>query len=97
MPAAYLIADVSISDAERMAHYREWSTKAIREHGAEVLVRGGTIEPLEGEWQPERMVLLRFADMDTARRFYSSETYTHARRLREGAGVLRMVIVEGMA
>jgi sulfate transport system ATP-binding protein len=37
MPAAYLIADVSISDAERMAHYREWSTKAIREHGAEVL------------------------------------------------------------
>jgi uncharacterized protein (DUF1330 family) len=97
MSAAYLIADVSITDAAKMALYREWSTKAIQEHGAEVLVRGGTIETLEGDWQPQRMVLLRFADMDTARRFYSSETYVHARSLREGAGVLRMVIVEGMA
>ena len=55
------------------------------------------IETLEGDWQPQRMVLLRFADMDTARRFYNSETYVHARSLREGAGVLHMVIVEGMA
>ena len=97
MPAAYLIADVSITDAAKMALYREWSTKAIQEHGAEVLVRVGTIETLEGDWQPQRMVLLRFADMDTARRFYNSETYVHARSLREGAGVLHMVIVEGMA
>ena len=97
MPAAYLIAEVHITDPDKMARYREWSTKAIQEHGAEVLVRGGNIESLEGGWQPERMVLLRFADMDTARRFYSSETYVHARSLREGAGVLRMVIVEGMA
>ena len=95
--SAYIIADVQITDAEKMARYREWSTRAMQEHGAEVLVRGGAIEVLEGPWAPERLVVLRFADADQARGFYRSETYTHARSLREGAGVMRMILVEGVA
>jgi len=96
MPA-YIIADVTVTDAEQMAKYREWSTKAMQEHGAEVLVRGGAFEVLEGPWTPSRLVLLRFADRDAARRFYDSETYRHARKLREHAGVMRMVLVEGVS
>jgi uncharacterized protein (DUF1330 family) len=94
--SAYLIADVTITDAEKMAKYREWSTKAMQEHGAEILVRGGAIEVLEGPWTPTRLVLLRFADRAKARAFYDSQTYTHARSLREGAGVMRMVVVDGV-
>lgn len=95
--AAYVIADVTITHAEQMAKYREWSTKAMQEHGAEVLVRGGAIEVLEGPWHPSRLVLLRFADMAAARSFYASETYRHAITVREGAGVMRMVLVEGVS
>lgn len=47
MPA-FIIADVTVTDADQMAKYREWSTKAMQEHGAEVLVRGGAFEVLEG-------------------------------------------------
>ena len=97
MPAAYIIADVTVTDPEAMARYREWSTRAMAEHGAEVLVRGGDFEVLEGPWQPSRLVVLKFADREAARRFYHSQTYTHARRLREGAGVMRMVVVDGVA
>jgi uncharacterized protein (DUF1330 family) len=96
MPAAYIIADVTITDAEKMAQYREWSTKAMQEHGAEVLVRGGAIEVLEGPWTPSRLVVLRFKDRATAKAFYNSQTYAHAKSLREGAGVMRMVVVEGV-
>ena len=95
MPAAYIIADVTVTDAEKMAKYREWSTKAMQEHGAEVLVRGGEFEVLEGPWTPSRLVLLKFASRDAAKAFYRSETYAHARTLREGAGVMRMVVVDG--
>ena len=95
--SAYIIADVQITDAEKMARYREWSTRAMQEHGVEVLVRGGAIEVLEGPWSPERIVVLRFADADKARAYYNSQTYTHARTLREGAGVMRMILVEGVA
>jgi len=93
---AYIIADVTVTDAEKMANYREWSTKAMQEHGAQVLVRGGAFEVLEGPWTPSRLVLLAFESMDKAKAFYNSQTYTHARTLREGAGVMRMVVVEGI-
>ena len=93
---AYIIADVTDTDAEKMANYREWSTKAMQEHGAQVLVRGGAFEVLEGPWTPSRLVLLAFESMDKAKAFYNSQTYTHARSLREGAGVMRMVVVEGV-
>jgi uncharacterized protein (DUF1330 family) len=96
MPATYLLADVTVTDAQKMAQYREWSSRAMAEHGAEVLVRGGPIDVLEGPWSPTRLVLLRFASHSAARAFYDSQTYTHARSLREGAGVMRMVLVEGV-
>ena len=95
--AAYLLADVTVTDPERMARYREWSTRAMQEHGAEVLVRGGESEVLEGPWTPGRLVLLKFPDRAAAKRFYASQTYTHARTLREGAGIMRMVVVDGVS
>ncbi|NDY90821.1 DUF1330 domain-containing protein [Ideonella livida] len=96
MPSAYIVADVTVTDAEAMARYREWSSRAIAEHQAEVLVRGGAIEVLEGPWQPSRLVILRFASSEAAHAFYNSQTYQHARQLREHAGVMRMVLVEGV-
>lgn len=96
MPRAYIIADITVTDLDQMVKYREWSTKAMQEHGAEVLVRGGVIEVLEGPWQPSRMVLLGFESPAQAKAFYTSETYQHAISLRQGAGVMRMVMVEGV-
>ncbi len=95
MPA-FIIADVTVTDADQMAKYREWSTKAMQEHGAEVLVRGGAFEVLEGPWTPSRLVVLKFADRDAAKRFYDSETYQHAKSLREHAGIMRMIVVDGV-
>ena len=94
--AAYIIADVTVTDPEKMAEYRQWSTRAMQEHGAEILGRGGEWEVLEGPWRPSRLVILKFESREAARRFYTSETYTHARRVREGAGVMRLVVVDGV-
>jgi uncharacterized protein (DUF1330 family) len=95
MPA-YIIAEVTVTDEEQMKLYREWSTRAIQEHGAEVLVRGGKVEPLEEDWAPARVVVLKFKDLDAAKAYYHSETYTRAREIRQGAGTIRMFAVEGV-
>ncbi len=95
MPA-FIIADVTVTNPEQMVKYREWSTKAMQEHGAEVLVRGGEFEVLEGPWTPSRIVLLKFADRAAAKAFYNSQTYQHAKSLREHAGIMRMVVVDGV-
>ena len=94
--SAYIIVDITITNPEQMAQYRVWSTKAMQESNAKILVRGGAIEVLEGPWTPERLVVLEFADASAAKAFYNSETYTHARKVREGAGIMRMVLVEGV-
>jgi uncharacterized protein (DUF1330 family) len=96
MTAAYIIAEVTITNEDQMGLYREWSTRAMQEFGAEVLVRGGRVEPLEGDWKPQRVVVLKFSDLASAQAYYRSETYTHARKVREGAGSIRMFAVEGV-
>ena len=60
------------------------------------LVRGGRMEALEGDWNPQRIVVLKFQDLAAARAYYESETYTQARKVREGAGSIRMLAVEGV-
>jgi uncharacterized protein (DUF1330 family) len=94
--SAYVMADITVTDPDQMAKYREWSTKAAAEFGATFIVRGGAIEVLEGDWKPSRIVILQFPDSETARKWYASETYQHAITLRKNAGVMRMVMVEGV-
>ncbi|MDE2397746.1 MAG: DUF1330 domain-containing protein [Burkholderiales bacterium] len=93
--AAYLIADSNVTDPERYAEYRKLSSLAIAAYGAEICVRGGAVTPLEGGWEPSRIVVLKFPSIEKARAFYASAEYGRARQAREGAAVMRMIAVEG--
>lgn len=96
---AYVLIEVGgVTDAERIATYREISTRAAAAGGGEFLIRGGKSEVLEGDWNPERIVLIRFADMETARTYYDSELYRQARAARAGATQkFNIICVEGIA
>ena len=96
MTSAYIIANVEVTNAEQYEEYKRLSTIAMRAHGAEVCVRGGNVEVLEGDWAPKRLVMLRFPTMDQARAFYNSVESDAARRAREGSAVMRMIVVEGV-
>jgi len=95
MPSAYILANVDVKDPAAYEEYKRLSTIAMKAHGAEVCVRGGKTEVLEGDWTPNRMVLLKFPSMDQARAFYGSTEYKAAIKAREGIAVMRMVLVEG--
>ena len=93
--AAYILADVEITNPEQYAEYRKWSTAAFDAHGVQPLARGGRTERLEGR-EPGRIVVLQFASMEAARAFYDSPEYRKARAAREGAAIMNMLIVEGV-
>ncbi len=95
MPA-YVIVETNVSDAEHYERYKEAAPPAIAAYGGRYLVRGGELAVLEGDWNPARVVILEFPDLETARRWYASEEYRAARTLREGAAKLHMVAVEGL-
>jgi len=96
MPAAYLIANVRVTNPEQYAEYRKWSTAAFEAHQAEICVRGGAVEVIEGDWVPERVVIAKFPSVAAAKAFYDSPEYGKARAAREGAAIMRLVIVEGV-
>ncbi len=95
MTSAYIIANVQVTNAEQYEVYKKLSSLAMRAHGAEVCVRGGTAQVLEGDWQPERVVVLKFASVEKARAFHDSAEYSRARQARATAAVMRMIVVEG--
>ncbi|THU01998.1 DUF1330 domain-containing protein [Lampropedia puyangensis] len=96
MPSAYVIASVDVTHPDQYDEYRKLSTHAMQVHGAEVCIRGGNVEVLEGDWNPGRTVVLKFSSAEAAKAFYSSPEYTKARHAREGAAIMRMVLVEGV-
>jgi uncharacterized protein (DUF1330 family) len=96
MASAYIIANVRVTDPVQYEEYKKLSTLAMQAHGAEPCVRGGAVTVLEGDWQPDRMVVLKFPSVEQAQRFYDSPEYKKARDARAGAAVMRMVLVEGV-
>ena len=95
MPA-YVIVETDIHDPERYERYKEASPAAVASGGGRFVVRGGALAVLEGEWHPSRLVILEFPDLEAAKRWYASETYQDAKKLRDGAAKLNMVAVEGL-
>jgi uncharacterized protein (DUF1330 family) len=55
--AAYVLVDISETDPERAARYRAMSGPSVERHGGHFFARGGAIHVLEGNWQPERLVV----------------------------------------
>ncbi len=95
MPSAYILANVDVTDPQQYEQYKKLSSIAMQAHGAEVCVRGGKVDVLEGDWNPGRVVILKFPSPEKAQAFYDSPEYAAARKAREGAAVMRMVLVEG--
>ena len=95
MPAGYLIGHVDVTHPEQYEAYKRLSGAAMQAHGAEVLVRGGAQQVMEGQ-MPCRTVLLKFPSFAAAKAFYDSPEYRAARTARSGAAVMHMLCVEGV-
>jgi uncharacterized protein (DUF1330 family) len=93
--AAYVIVDISVTDPATYETYRAAAQAAIGRYGGRYIVRGGASESLEGDWNPQRLVVLEFDDAEAARRWWSSPEYEAAKILRRRSSTSNFVLVEG--
>jgi uncharacterized protein (DUF1330 family) len=93
--AGYVIANVDVKDQAGYEEYRKLVPATVAKYGGKYVVRGGVVEKLEGAWQPKRVVVLEFASVEQARRWYTSEEYRPAKALRLKAAASDVLIVEG--
>ena len=95
MPKYYVLANVKVTDPQQYEQYKKLSTQAFQAFGLQPMVRGGAVEVLEGDWTPDRTVMLEFPSKEKALEWYHSPEYQAAKKSREGAAVMRMVLIEG--
>ena len=93
--AAYLIADVEVTNPEGYEEYRAQVPAIIAAYGGRYLVRGGACEVLEGGAPPHRRVVLEFGTMAGLKAFWDSPEYRPLRALRERNADSHIVAVEG--
>ena len=93
--AAYVIGEIEVTDPALYEDYRKQVLATIEKHGGRFLVRGGSVEPLEGGWSPKRLVLLEFPNMQKALGWYRSGDYAPLIKLRQRASRGKLVLVEG--
>ena len=95
MPA-YDIAEVTVTDPKEMDEYRKHVPGTLAKYGGKFVVRGGAIQPVEGDWKPARLVVIEFPSMDHAKRWYDGEEYREPKAMRMRAGRTNLVFVEGV-
>jgi uncharacterized protein (DUF1330 family) len=94
--AAYVIAEIDITDPAADEEYRKQVPGVIAKFGGKYVVRGGKVESLEGGWSPKRLAVVEFPSMDQALKFYRSADYAPLIKLRQKASRGKLIIVEGI-
>jgi uncharacterized protein (DUF1330 family) len=95
MPA-YIIVEVEIHDAAQYEEYKKLTPISLAAYDGRFIVRGGKAEALEGEWQPQRIVVLEFPTIEKAKEWWASEEYAPAKNLRRQTAHTRMIVIEGV-
>jgi len=94
--AAYVVVEVEVQDRERYESYKQMVPASLAAYGGRFIVRGGRAESLEGEWTPERIVILEFPTVEQAKAWWSSAEYAEAKGLRQATARTQMIVVEGV-
>ena len=95
MSKGYVIARAKVSNATLWAAYAAKASEAIKQYGGTPLVRGGQMTVAEGSGTA-RNVVIEFADFNAAKAYVNSPEYAAARKERESAGEIDIVVVEGV-
>lgn len=92
---AYLVVEIEITDPDNYEEVKKLTPATIKKFGGKYLARGGKTETLEGEWQPKRLVILEFNNMDQAKAWWNSPEYAPVKQLRQIYATTNMVLTEG--
>jgi uncharacterized protein (DUF1330 family) len=94
--AAYMIVTAKIKDRESfVAGYGAAAAKLVEQFGGKYVLRGPGAELLEGDFgDGASMVISEWPDKETAKRFWNSPEYAAAKKLREGAADVQILLIE---
>ena len=95
MPA-YAILDLKIFDEEKLQEYKNIAPQIIKKFKGKIIVRGGQTNSVEGNWNPQRIVIIEFPNYEMAYDWWISDEYKKATELRKKGADTNVLIVDGI-
>ena len=94
--AAYVVVDIEVLEPVEYEEYKVLAAPTVAAYGGRYVARGGTVEVLEGDWIPNRLVVLEFPTVAQAQAWWASPEYGPAKAIRQRTASTNMVLVAGV-
>ena len=93
--AFYFMAGISIRDREEYQRYLDGTDKVFAQYDGEYLAVDEHPEVLEGQWDSERAVLIRFETKEDFEAWYRSDAYQEILKHRLKAAECNSILIRG--
>jgi len=104
LPKIYVVLDITVHDTIMYEQYRIRVEPIIKKYGGKYLVRSGgmafdkdpdkKVIPGEGNWNPNRLIILEWNSMEELQKFINSDEYQKVAELRKNSATTKSVIVK---
>ena len=92
---AYLVLDLSVRDFAGFRKYIAEIPAFIARHSGKYIVQGTVPTTIEGDWKPERMVVLEFPEREKAEAFLGDPDIQELFKVRHETTTSKLVLVDG--
>ncbi len=93
----YVVFRSTVEDDDAMRGYGRAAWPIITSYGGRFIMLSDAVAPLEGAPDTRRIAVIEFPSLEAAQSFYASAAYQEVKRMRDGAGEVEAVLVEGTA
>jgi len=94
--SAFLICDVQVKNRDKLLEYLKLSEPTLAPFGGKFHAQAGTIEVIEGDWNPKVIIIAEFPSMDKAKQWYASDAYAAALKVKPDALDRNMILTESL-
>lgn len=92
---AYLILDITIHDFGTFREYIDKIPALIQKHSGKYVVQGEEPTVIEGDWRPERVVVIEFPSRDAANDFLQDPKAQTLFAIRHKTTTSKLILVDG--
>ena len=91
----YLVAEITVHDPDQYQEYARQVPHFIDKYNGTYVIRGGEVISQEGDWQPQRLIVIAFPSKQHATAFLEDPGYQPVAAIRHQSATTKMVLAEG--
>lgn len=92
---AYLVLDLTVNDFAGFSRYIAEIPAFIAKHSGQYIVRGVEPTTIEGDWKPDRLVIIEFPAREKAEAFLSDPQIQDLFKVRHQTTTSKLLLADG--